>query len=190
MIYSDESYDDTKFSDEELSEIVIESSFFENCQFTQCRFQKVQFLSCVFTQLVFENCAFENCLFADSTLDSCTFKNSKVIGTDFSEGKRLSDLSFVRSVLSYTNFAGCEITTFKVEKSQCHETVFTTAKLKGADFLESDFKGALFHGANLEGANFSNAYNYQIDITDTVLKNAIFTLPEAVNLLRIQGIQI
>jgi len=48
----------------------------------------------------------------------------------------------------------------------------------------------MFVKTNLMNADFSEAINYNIDVRLNEVKKAIFTLPDAINLLQHLGIQI
>jgi fluoroquinolone resistance protein len=60
---------------------------------------------------------------------------------------------------------------------------FINTEIKNGDFSSSDLKDSLFHNVNLQGASFEQAINYNINPENNNIKKAVFSLPEAINLL-------
>jgi uncharacterized protein YjbI with pentapeptide repeats len=69
-------------------------------------------------------------------------------------------------------------------ESKLKECYFTNTILHGADFNEVDLSGSVFHNCDLSLADFTSAVRYEIDPRTNKLKNAKFSLPEALGLLR------
>ena len=53
-----------------------------------------------------------------------------------------------------------------------------------ANLTDTDLLGTTFHQCNLTKSDFRNAKNYMIDLQTNNVKNAQFSLPEAMNLLQ------
>lgn len=70
------------------------------------------------------------------------------------------------------------------------ESRFVESNLSEAHFEHSYLEQTLLHQCNLEKANFTNARNYSIDPTTNNIKGAVFSLPEAVSLLKSLGIKL
>ena len=68
--------------------------------------------------------------------------------------------------------------------SKLKESHFTDTALSGADFSHVDLSGTTFHECDLSKADFSTATHYDIDPQTNNIKQAKFSLPEAVGLLR------
>jgi uncharacterized protein YjbI with pentapeptide repeats len=68
--------------------------------------------------------------------------------------------------------------------SKLKENYFTNTCLSGADFSGVDLSGTIFHNCDLCTADFSTATQYDIDPQTNKMKNATFSLPEVINLLR------
>ena len=64
------------------------------------------------------------------------------------------------------------------------ESDFSGANLENALFTGSDLSATVFANTNLHKADFSAAKNYFIDPSQNRVKDAVFTLPEALNLLQ------
>ena len=72
---------------------------------------------------------------------------------------------------------------FKCYKCQAKGVDFREADLSSSDMRHTDFSEAIFASTNLSRANFSHSYNYLIDAQINKVKEARFTMPEAVGLL-------
>jgi uncharacterized protein YjbI with pentapeptide repeats len=72
---------------------------------------------------------------------------------------------------------------FICTNSRAKNCDFSEASLKSADFSKTDLSETNFHHANCEKASFYGAIQYYIDPSVTKLKDAIFSLPEAMSLL-------
>jgi fluoroquinolone resistance protein len=93
-------------------------------------------------------------------------------------------LEFEGCNVSYSNFFGLPVTRIALKDCVAREVEFGEADLSEAVFTGTDFQGAVFLHTNLTRAEFSGARNYAIDPTANTIKGAVFTLPEAVSLLR------
>ena len=69
-------------------------------------------------------------------------------------------------------------------KNQILECDFYNTELSESDFSETTLTDTVFENCNLTKANFSDAKDYQIRPSINKIKKAIFTMPEAVTLLK------
>ncbi len=79
--------------------------------------------------------------------------------------------------------------------TRCSPILFDTSSvpntdLSGCNFSESDFSGSLFQNTNLTSANLTKCTGYKIDPQKNRIKNAKFSLPEAMELLEAFEIQL
>lgn len=122
----------------------------------------------------------EGCRFQDVAWVDC-----KIVGADFFKcDPTFFTPTFKKSTLYCCNFSDLNLKNISFEVCKLKECYFTNACLKDAFFGESDLSGTIFHNTDLSKADFSTASNYYIDPRTNVLKNAKFSLPEAVGLLK------
>ena len=63
------------------------------------------------------------------------------------------------------------------------ESDFVNTNLSGSNLSESNFSGSLFHNTNLFKVNLIKSINYNINPLKNNIKEADFSLPEAMTLL-------
>jgi uncharacterized protein YjbI with pentapeptide repeats len=68
-------------------------------------------------------------------------------------------------------------------KCEAKEVDFIETNFSHGDFKNTDFEKSRFFKTNLTGADFKGAINYSIDVKNNIIKNARFSLPEALSLL-------
>ncbi len=173
-----------------LSSITLtQDNSIKNKEFEECRFIKLHLTDCKIKKCKFINCSFENCILSaikpfNSTFNEVEFKESKVIGCDWTIAAKVNSLSFSDSQISYSNFRFLKLPKLKLINCKALEADFTEADLSEADFTATDFEGARFLKTNLTKANFKKALNYLIDIKSNTITKAQFSYPEAINLLK------
>ena len=160
-----------------------------NKEFENCTFEK-----CVFIECVFENCRFIDCNFSECSISAnkpfnslftnITFKDSKIMGFDWTKAKSVRLLNFERCNISYSNFSFIKLPNLKLLECIANEVNFSEADLTNGVFTNTDFTKTVFSKTNLTKADFRKAYNYGIDFNFNILKNAKFSLPEAASLLK------
>jgi len=112
-----------------------------------------------------------------------TFNNSKAVGVNFSSCNGLSSLIFKACLLDYSIFQGVEIPSLKMENSSLKDTDLSESKLVNACFSGCNLQNAIFNSSDLSKADFRNAKNYYLDPQYTKIRNAKFSMPEAMSLL-------
>ena len=139
----------------------------EGERFADLSFTEETFEDCDFTDCVFVDCSFTKCELDHTTLNECkfarcekecslkynTFTEMNFNRFDFSDGNEIVGSMFAKCEMQLANFKGVEL----------HETEFYQCDLRKADFRD--------------------AAGYRVDILGSRLKDAKFSLPEAVNLL-------
>jgi uncharacterized protein YjbI with pentapeptide repeats len=124
-------------------------------------------------------------------LQDTIFSECKIIGVDFSDCDPL---------LLSMKFDNCTIQSCSFSQMKLEGTIFQKSIIKECSFIETDLTSASFHGCDLSGtifnntilnkADFSEASNYQINLINNQLKQAKFTLPDAIALLEMMGIKV
>lgn len=166
---------------------------------TNLKIQNKEFEDCVFEKCIFIECVFENCRFIDCSFSGCsisankpynsqftniTFKDSKIMGFDWTKAKNIRSLIFERCDISYSNFSFVKLPNLKLLECIAKEVNFNEADLTNGVFSKTDFSKSVFLNTILTKADFRKAFNYGIDINFNKLTKAKFSLPEATSLLK------
>jgi fluoroquinolone resistance protein len=168
-------------------------------------FHDCVFVYCSLGQSILRHCRFVNCVFRDSDLSlvqvpgskftSTRFEKCKVVGVNWSAADwprtgLANPLGFVDCALSHSTFIGLTLPGMEVRDCVALDVDFREADLSGANFAGTDLAQSLFSSTNLSRADFSRARNYRIDPGHNTLKQARFSLPEAMALLHSMDIVI
>lgn len=177
---------------------VFKERHLERCQLVSSEFYDCTFIRCSFVGSVFRNCRFVNCVFQqsdlslvqvpDSAFSSTRFEDSKVVGINWTQadwpttglGNRIG---FCQCAISHSTFIGLSLRGIQIRDCVATDVDFREADLSQADFAGTDLSASIFGHTNLTEANLSRARNYHIDPGQNVLKQARFSLPEALSLL-------
>lgn len=197
-MFTDSSYDFEEFTGINLDGEDVEYVEFEECTFNKCDFSNSMLLGCVFRNCTFEDCDLSLTKVDNSVFKGVSFQNSKLIGINWamaSWGKRdlhqlLKSVDFYDCILNYSNFFGLELENIHIENCTAIEVDFSEGNFKKANMQGTDFKGSIFRNTNLEKANLTKAKNYAISPTLNELKDAKFSMPEALALLYSMDIKI
>lgn len=187
------SFQDEIFKNVEYREETFRKKEFESCRFINCNFSSSHFISCYF-----ENCEFDNCNLSmihvdDSLFRDVTFTNSKLIGILWMEARKKGfsqSIHFKTSFLNYSSFHAMDLQKCKFEDVSAIEADFSEANLSKVKLTNMDLSGATFYHTNLKATDFTTARNYMFNPSENQVKDALFSLPEAVNLLHPFGIKI
>jgi fluoroquinolone resistance protein len=163
---------------------------FERCTFDGCNFREAAFYRCRFTDCTFVDCDLSLTRLPNARFTGVAFKNTKAIGIDWTQiglsttDRAMLSIGFEGCSLDFSTFYGLTLSGSKFLRCSAKEVEFSEADLSGSDFRETDLELAKFFRTNLQNANFVGALNYDIDPRENRVKNARFSIPEAVALLR------
>jgi fluoroquinolone resistance protein len=170
----------------------------ERGQLVSCEFYDCVFIRCSFVESVFRNCRFVNCVFGhcdlslvqvpESTFSSTRLESSKVIGVNWTQAAWPTTglgnpIGFFKSAISHSTFIGLSLRGIQIKGCVAVDVDFREADLSQADFAGTDLSKSMFGNTNLTEADLSRARNYHIDPGQNVLRQARFSLPEAMSLL-------
>lgn len=198
-IFHTEEIEDLRFEDIDFGGGSLCNKYFLSCTFSRCDFSQADL-----SRNVFRNCRFEHCDLSltrldDSSMDDVLLADCRLTGIDWTllkwrkpnaRRKRRFPLAFRRCALSYGVFAGMELYEAVFEDCLLKETVFEDADLEGATFGGCDLTGAVFLHTNLQKADLSTACNYLINAAENSIRQARFSLPEAMSLLYAMDIRL
>lgn len=160
---------------------------FENCEFYDCEFESVSFDSLksnVFVDCKFNNCFLDNVSFSFSSLSNIEFNNCKIIGSSFASLSSCREIILKECNISYCLFNDQDFKDLIIKKCKVFDCDFTRSKMVHASLTENRFDNSNFNFADLTGADFSMSFNYEIDPTKAIIKDAMFDSPEVLGLLK------
>ena len=187
-IVDGQEYYDQKFKDVRLEPEAVLTGTFTDCTFANCSFASVVFKNCRFNNCVFKNCDLSLAKISGSSFPSTSFEACKLIGIDWTQGdwSKLGFgnlLGFSECVLNHSTFIGVELSGIQIKDCIAVGVDFREANLSKVTFGTTDFAESIFGNTNLSKADFRQARNYSIDPGTNNLKQARFSMPEAIALL-------
>lgn len=188
VIVSGEQYYEQKFSELELGSADLHSSQFNDCTFELSKFTEARLTGSRWVDCVFSDCDLSLVDFSNSALSGVRFERCKLVGVNWTladwDLRRLDDrLHFNDCNLSHSTFIGLKLHKLEIIDCQATNLDFRGADLFGVDFSGSDLTGTLFGDTDLRQADFRSARNYSLSPLQNKLKDAAFSLPEAMSLL-------
>ncbi len=177
-----------KHIDGDYSQQTLSHQEYEDCSFINCNFSEAILDNSKFIDCDFKDCNLSLLKIKQSYFYNLYFENSKLTGINWTEAnwsdlKLPSLLKFFKCAMNYSNFYGLYLREIEIIESIAHEVDFREADLFQANLSDTDFENSFFNNTNLSEANFTDAVNYNINIYFNNIKKAIFSLPEAENLL-------
>lgn len=173
-----ETFSGLTLTNEKIKDKEFEDCIFEKCIFIECEFNVCRFLDCNFS-----GCSISANKPFNSQFTNIVFKDSKIMGFDWTKARNVRLLSFERCDISYSNFSYLKLPELKLIDCIAHEVNFNETDLTSGVFTKTDFSNSIFSSTNLTKADFRKAFNYGIDFNFNTLKKAKFSLPEAMSLL-------
>lgn len=157
---------------------------FFNCKFTDCDFTESNFSNSLFADCIFKTSNLSLIKLTDSKLQNVYFDDCKILGVDFTQiSKFIVKLGFRNSQISNCNFSTLDLKNSDFLNSQIIQSDFYKTNLSKSNFSGSDLKGTIFNNTDLTKADLKNAKNYAIDPLSNKIKQAEFTMPDAIGLL-------
>lgn len=176
------------FTDIHLEGAELLSSEFYDCTFIRGFWSKSVLRNCRFINCLFQACDLNLVQVPGSVFSVTRFEDSKVIGVDWTRadwtGTRLGDpIGFVRCAINHSTFIGLKLSGIEIRGCSAVNVDFREADLSKANFAGTNLSESLFSNTNLTAADLSDACNYHIVPGQNTLKQAKFSLPEAMSLL-------
>jgi fluoroquinolone resistance protein len=176
------------FKETRLKQPQLASSEFYDCTFVRCSIAESVFQNCRFVHCIFKQCDLSLVQLPNSVFSAVKMEHSKIIGIDWTladwSSTRLDDpIGFFKCDISHSTFIGLSLRGLQVKDCIATNVDFREADLSQANFADTDLYESLFSQTNLTEADLSRARNYHIDPGQNILKQARFSLPEAMSLL-------
>lgn len=176
---------DREFLKIEFNNQTLPVADFEGCSFKQCNFTGTDLSGYNFTDCLFSNCNLSGAKIIDTTFNDVIFRDNKMLGLHFEAANSfLFTVRFEHCTLDLSSFYKRNMKKTVFEHCSLHEVDFIETNLSEAIFNDCDLNLAKFENSNLEKADFRKAFNYTIDPEINKVKNAKFSLPQAVRLLQ------
>jgi uncharacterized protein YjbI with pentapeptide repeats len=188
VIESHVHYADEVFKEVRVEHVELVSSEFHDCVFFHSSFPESIFRRCRFVNCVVRECDLSLIKLPESSFTSTLFENSKVMGVNWTEAHwaktgLANPVRFSKCAISHSTFIGLSLRGIQIIDCVATDVDFREADLSQADFGGTDLSESIFGQTNLFQADLSRARNYRIDPGQNVLKQARFSLPEAMSLL-------
>jgi uncharacterized protein YjbI with pentapeptide repeats len=166
----------------------LDMALFEDCQFVSCNFSGAALKKCKFRDCNFARCNLSNVQLQGSRFSGSKFADCKLVGIDWTRADFPNlpvwpQFEFRNCVLNDSSFFGLHLEQLVIEGCKVHEADFREGNFNQSRFVASDFTKSLFSKTNLAHVDFTDAVNYDIDITNNNVSRAKFSRAEAVRLL-------
>ena len=184
------------YYDQEFSGITYQEELafktFDECTFTDCNFSNAEFKTCKFKHCHFINCNLSLITLKSSYFVDVSFEACKILGVNwtYAEISLHQNLNFLKCNISQSNFLCLNLSSIKISQCSARDVDFRDCDLSKSILTANDFQNTLFSNTNLIKADFTNSINYYIDVLANQVKDAKFSLPEAIALLNGLGIKL
>lgn len=195
----------------EMFEKDFENETFENLTFTYEKFEDCRFSDCTFKDCLFEEAELSQCIFSDCTFINCTVTKLKAsLHSELKQcrfiGCRLTSINWSEVMpsegfsdpiealqdccLKYNTFTEINFRKFDFSGNEITESIFAECMLSESRFKDCRLDRTEFYRCDMQKADFRKASGYQVDIISCKMKNAVFSFPEAVELLGSIGVKV
>lgn len=174
---------------------------FEDCRFSECTFKDCQFEEVELSECIFSDCTFENCTVTKpkaslhTQLQDCRFIGCRLTEVNWShmrpEGTFTDPIvALTDCFLKYNSFTEINFRKFDFSGNEITESMFAECELSESRFKGCKLDRTEFFRCDLQKADFRKASGYLVDIISCKMKNAVFSFPEAINLLGSLGVKV
>lgn len=183
------------FKNLEAANKVFAAIEFDSCTFEDCNFSGATFQRCTFVECEFIRCNLSMAKLEYSKFSEVFFRDSKLVGINWNKvtwpGFILdAPIQFYNCILNDSSFYGLTLQHLVIEACKAHDVDFREGDFSHSNFTYTELVGSLFINTNLSGADFSEATDYDIDISQNSLKKAKFSRFEATRLLEYLEIEL
>lgn len=188
QVRSGTQYIDQVIVENDLERSQVHSSDFIDCKFSNCSWVESEFRNCRFINCTFHECNLSLLKVPECTFSGVQFISSKIIGVNWAQADwtkpGLKDpFQFTNCVLNHSTFIGLNLREVQFRECVAKNVDFRETNLSQAIFSGTDLSESLFSNTDISGADLSLACNYSIDPVQNNVKQARFSLPEAMSLL-------
>ncbi|WP_224363999.1 pentapeptide repeat-containing protein [Hyalangium versicolor] len=145
------------FTDLDLQHADLSGKEFSGCTFRHVKLQESRWNRARLEDCVFEDCDLTRMNPSQMRAMGVTFRQSKLMGIDWTEVARNPVLSFEECDLRYSSFVGTNLSKAVFRACKAAEANFIQCNLAHADFSQTQLTGANFEDSDLTLANFATA---------------------------------
>ena len=184
MEYEGLNFAHIRLEGEELNDL-----HFDGCTFVHCELIDTKLVGCSFTDCKFEHCKALNGIYTHVNASDNAFTDCALIGIqwpDFMTARsvRLPFASLVRCKLSYNVFHGMRMKRIDFGESDLTGCIFEDCDLSESKFCHCTLSEATFSNNNLMHADFRGAKAYEFSTAENRIRQAKFSFPEVMGLLK------
>jgi len=181
---------DVTFSELSLPGVDLSDKEFERCTFRRCKLPESRWARAKLEDCAFEDCDLGRMVPQQLGLRGVTFRDSKLMGVDWSELAPRPDVTFERCDLRYASFVKLRLPKARFLRCGMREGNLIEVDLTEADFAGSDLTGSTIAGCTLTKADFSRATGVFFDPQRNKTKGARITLGTGLAILESVGLQV
>lgn len=163
---------------------------YERCVFAGTNLQSADLGGCRFVECRFEGANLSVARVAGCVLQDVTFRDSKLVGIDWSVVARWSVVLFERCVLDQCAFVKMDLRKCSLRGSRLRDAVFEGTDLSEADLRDTDLAGARFHDTTLAKADLRGARGYVIHPVENSVAGLRASMPDAAGLVTALGVEV
>jgi uncharacterized protein YjbI with pentapeptide repeats len=192
---ADKFYENKDFENLKLEHERIEGYELYNCTFNNCSFEECVLAHCSFVECRFINCKIVSIKAEFSQIKYTEFEKCNLIGVNWHDllpaGSITDPITKLKEcILKYNSFIHMNFRKFNFSLNTIRDSAFEECNLMESTFKDCRLESTQFSRCDMRKADFREATGYQISITTNKLKEARFSLPEAINLLSELSIKI
>ena len=178
---------DATFSDLSIESASLSGKEFQRCTFRRCKLPQSQWVETRLEDCVFEGCDLLRMVPTKLALRSVTFKDTRLMGVDWSDLGTMPYVEFERCDLRYCSFVKLKLRKTRFVNCNAREANFIDVDLTEADFTGTDMLGSIVQGCVLAKTSFSRATNVVFDPQANRVKGTSIAVETAVALAQSLG---
>jgi fluoroquinolone resistance protein len=180
------------FADRTFSDLMLDAADLSGKELQRCTFRRCKLPASVWARSKLEECLFEHCDLTrmapqELALREVTFKDSKLMGVDWTDLGPLPNVAFEACDLRYASFVKLKLKATKFLRCTAREANFIDVDLTEADFTGTDLTDSTIRGCTLAKTNFSKATGVLFDPQHNRAKGARIALEAALAMARSAG---
>lgn len=181
--FADVTFADLAIDSADLADKELQRCTFRRCKLTESRWGRVKLEDCVF-----EGCDLTRMVPRGLALRGVTFKDTRLMGVDWSDIAKLPQVTFEGCDLRYASFVQLRLPATRFVGCIAREANFIEVDLTGADFTDTDLTGSTIQGCTLAKAKLARASGVFFDPQKNKVKGARIGIATAVLLAQSLGL--
>jgi fluoroquinolone resistance protein len=180
------------FADRGFSDLALDGADLSGKELQRCTFRRCKLPASRWARSKLEDCLFEHCDLTRMVplglaLRDVTFKDSKLMGVDWTDLGPLPRVAFEACDLRYASFVKLKLRATGFLRCTARESNFIDVDLTEADFTGSDLTDSTIRGCTLARTNLARATGVLFDVQGNRVKGARIGLEAALAMARAAG---